>query len=85
VIDTLVTSTALQGGVGELRPAFARVLHPLATVKRAALVCTAALGCAEFARRNHCWQLRSIPSFPRSEIIRCACGLCSWPSASWPA
>jgi hypothetical protein len=43
VIDSLVTSTALQGGVRELRPAFPRVLHPFATVKRAALGRTAAL------------------------------------------
>ena len=29
-------------------------------------------GWVEFARRNHCSRLRSIPSLRRSEIIKCA-------------
>ena len=44
VIDTLATSTPLQGGIRELGPALARVLHPLTAVKRATLGRTAALG-----------------------------------------
>jgi hypothetical protein len=43
VIDALATSTSFQGGVRELGPAFPRVLHPFATVKRAALGRAAAL------------------------------------------
>lgn len=43
VIDTFVTSTALQGGVRELRRPFPRVLHPFAAVERPTLGRTAAL------------------------------------------
>lgn len=43
VIDSLLAATALQRGVREVGPPFPRVLHPLATVKRAALGCAAAL------------------------------------------
>jgi hypothetical protein len=44
VVDMVVAAEPLERGIREVGPPFARVLHPLPAVKRAALGSTAALG-----------------------------------------
>jgi hypothetical protein len=83
VIDTILTPRLLQGVIDEGRPPLARRFDPGRTMKRPALACTAGLG--RLARPNHCAGGRSMPSFRRSENIRCTCGLCSSPSIPMPS
>ena len=84
MVHVLLATKAGHRLVRELGPVAPSVLDPLAPVEGAALHCAASLRSVGFARENHCSGLRSMPSFFRSEIIRCAWGLCSCPSAFRP-
>lgn len=85
VVHTVVTAGALEGCVRQLGPSPPCLLYPRTAVKASALRGATLLRLLRIGAPEPRSRLRSIPSFFRSETIRCAWGLCSLPLASNPA